>query len=597
MKAKTTSWNLSVMFDSDDDPSMQELREEIEKSSKKFINQWNDKSYLESSSKLKQALDEYESFSEKYSAGGKEEFYFHLRTSLDQNNPKLKAKLQKITDFSIKIENEIQFFELSLAKIPQDKQKELLEDKSLQSYHYFLEKIFDSSKYLLSEDQEKILNLTSIPAHSKWVRMTSDFISREEHELKGEDNKITMKSFSDITSLMNSKNKEVRDAAATIFNGIQEKYSDVAEAEINAILENKKINDSLRKTPRPDFLRHLSDDVDSNVVDSLVHAVSSNYKLSQEFYTLKAKLFNVEKLKYHERNVPYGNIDESYDYDDSLELVSKVFTNLDPKFKAILDDFVNNGQIDVFPNKGKSSGAFCTDSLKGLPTYILLNHTNKLEDVRTLAHELGHGINDQLSRKQNALNFGVSTFTAEVASTFMEDFVVKELLKEADDELKLALLITKLDSDISAIFRQIAGYQFEQSLHEEYRKQGYLHKEEIGKLFQKHMKNYMGDSIEQSPGCENWWVYWGHIRMFFYVYSYASGLLISKSLQSKVKENPGFIKEVKEFLSAGLSDSPKNLFSKLGINVGDESFWNQGLTEIEHSLKEAEDLAKKLKKI
>jgi oligoendopeptidase F len=155
----------------------------------------------------------------------------------------------------------------------------------------------------------------------------------------------------------------------------------------------------------------------------------------------------------------------------------------------------------------------------------------------------------------------------------------------------------KLNDEVSTIFRQVACYRFEQELHQEFRQKGYLSKEEIGRLFQKHMAAYMGDFVEQSMGSQNWWVYWSHIRSFFYVYSYASGLLISKSLQTSVKENPKFIEKVKEFLSAGLSDSPRNIFKKLGVDIADPRFWNKGLDEVESILLETTKLAEKLGKL
>jgi oligoendopeptidase F len=158
-------------------------------------------------------------------------------------------------------------------------------------------------------------------------------------------------------------------------------------------------------------------------------------------------------------------------------------------------------------------------------------------------------------------------------------------------------MMMRLNDEVSTIFRQVACYRFEQELHDHFGQKGYLSKEEIGKLFQKHMASYMGDSVEQSPGSENWWVYWGHIRSFFYVYSYASGLLISKSLQNSVKKEPRFIEKVKEFLSAGLSDSPKNIFLRLGINITDKGFWNKGIEEVETLLSETIHLAVKLGKI
>jgi oligoendopeptidase F len=107
----------------------------------------------------------------------------------------------------------------------------------------------------------------------------------------------------------------------------------------------------------------------------------------------------------------------------------------------------------------------------------------------------------------------------------------------------------------------------------------------------------MGDSVEQSSGSENWWIHWSHIRSFFYVYSYAGGLLISKSLQKSVKDDPGFIEKVKEFLSAGLSESPRNIFTGLGINIADPEFWEKGLDEVETLLRETTQLAARLGKI
>src|SRR5208283_734461 len=313
---------------------------------------------------------------------------------------------------------------------------------------------------------------------------------------------------------------------------------------------------------------------------------------------LKARLMNVSKLKYHERNVEYGNVHKKYGFNESIKLIERVLKHLDSQFAAIFSGFRKNGQLDVYPKKGKTSGAFCAHHLISQPTYILLNHTNNLNDVLTLSHELGHGINNEIMReKQNALNFGTPLSTAEVASTFMEDFVLEEILRTADDELRLAIMMKKLNDDVSTIFRQVACYRFEKELHELFREKGFLPKEQIGLAFQNHMAAYMGDFVEKSHGSENWWVYWSHIRSFFYVYSYASGLLISKSLQNSVKKDPAFIGKVKEFLSAGLSDSPRKLFEPLGLDITDREFWAGGLDEIENLLQETINLAKKLGKI
>jgi oligoendopeptidase F len=594
-----TEWNLGLLFASENDPEIGKTRKEVEEVTRAFVKKWKETdSYLKEPEKLKEALDEYESWLRNFGAGAKENYYFELKSSLDQNDPKIKARLNQITEFAQKIQTEMQFFELRVAKIDPKSQKKFLDYKPLAPYRHFLERVFESAKHLLSESEEKIMVLKSPTSHANWVKMTQGFLTKEERKVLDEDEKPALKNFSEILSLINNKNKKVRDTAAKAFNEILDKNLDVAENELNSVLQNKKIDDDLRHFARPDAERHFNDDIDAQTVDTLVKTVSEHFDISERYYALKAKLFGIKKLEYHERGVEYGSIDKKYILNDGINLVKNVFRNLDLEFLTIFEDFLIRGKIDVYPKKGKTSGGFCTQPSLINPTYILVNWTDKISDVSTLAHEMGHGINNELMRKvQNAINFEVPMATAEVASTFMEDFIQQIMLKSANDEFKLSLMVSKLNEDVSAIFRQVAFYNFELELHNKFREVGYLSKDEIGKLFQKHMASYMGKAVEQSDGSQNWWVYWQHLRYFFYVYSYASGLLISKSLQASVKKDPKFIFKVKEFLSAGLSDSPKNIFAKLGIDITDKNFWIQGIKEVEDLLSETEKLAKKLKKI
>ncbi len=597
--AGKNTWNLGPLFSGDDDPRIETDLKRIRSAADRFIRKWKGRrDYLSDAGTLKQALDEYERWRRDCGPDGDAGYYFWLRTEQDRNSPELRARFNKIEEFSRRIENEMQFFHLRLAKIAPVHQKRLLSGRGLGRYRHFLERIFAESKYLLSEAEEKILNLKSSTSYSNWIRMTSGFLAREERPVLLEGGGTGVKTLPEILSLMNSRERKVRDSAAGAFNAILERHVDVAEAELNSVLAHKQTEDELRRASRPDLSRHLDDDIESGVVDTLVLSVSGRFDIPVRFYRLKAAMLGVKRLKYHERNIPYGVIGRRFSYAASCGMLRKVLRELDGEFAAIFGSFTGNGQIDVYPRKGKAGGAFCAHHLASHPSYILLNHTGELSDVLTLAHEVGHGINNELIRKkQNALNFGTPTSTAEVASTFMEDFVLQEIVRKADDESRLAIMMKKLDDDVSTIFRQIACYQFESDLHAEFRKKGYLSKEEIGTLFAGRMAAYMGEAIEQSKGSENWWVYWSHIRYFFYVYSYASGLLISKSLQNSVKADRGFIGRVKEFLSAGLSDSPRNIFLELGIDIGDPVFWERGLAEIEHLLGETEALARKLGKI
>jgi len=590
-------WDLSKLFKNDNDPKIENRKEDVRKAIEKFRVKWASRDdYLNDPKILREALDDFELLMRHHGVEGGIVFYFSLRSSQEQENPNVKAKFSQALEFARKMENEIRFFNLKIGKIPLEVQKKMLTDKGLDRYKHYLERCFSQAKYILSEKEENILSLKADVAYTNWVDMVQQFLSSEEREVFGEDGKKTIKNFSEIDNLLKSNDKKVRDSAANAFNDILLKNINVAEHELNAVLKNKKIDDELRKLPRPDASRHIDDDLDSSVVDTLAEAVASRFESVKRLYALKAKLLKVKSFTYPERNVLYlaGSSEKKYPYPEALSLVRKVFSSLDKEFAEILDNFIKNGQIDAFPGKGKRDGAFCSDDLVTMPTYVLLNHIDSLRDVIVIAHEMGHAVNSELMKKQHSLNFGTLLSTAEVASTFMEDFVVQEVEKEADDEMRLEIMMRRLQDDVSTIFRQIACYRFEQEIHEEFRKKGYLSKEEIGKIFSKHMTSYLG---ENASGCENWWVYWRHIRTYFYNYSYASGLLISKSLQNEVKKDPKYIEKVKEFLRAGTSASPKEIFLKMGIDISKRDFWFKGLDEFDGNVKEAENLAKRLRKI
>lgn len=601
MKAKKNSysWDLSPILSSESEEYINKIMNETRKVVTEFSSKWkNNNDYLKDPNVLKNALDEYEYLIRNYSTDGGLSYYFSLKESIDQDNPSIKGWNNKLSLFENEMSNMLRFFTLSISMLQRDKQKIMLSSPKLKEYKHYLEILFNSAKYNLSEKEERIISIKYPLTYGNWVRMTESFISSETAKVLNEDEEEKETSFSEIMSLMNSTKKNVRDSAAKSFNIILKKYTKVAEHELNSILQNKQVEDVLRNVNRPDETRHVANDIESEIVDSMLKAVEKRFNISQRYYHLKAKLFNVRKLAYHERNVPYGKLNQKFTLDESIALIKKVFYNLHPSFAKTLSQYLDNGQIDAYPKKSKRGGAFCSHHRIIDPTYILLNHTNQLQDVLTFAHELGHGINNEfVKRNQNALHFGTPTSTAEIASTFMEDFVLEELSKKIKNkEELLSLYMMKLNDDVSSIFRQVACYRFEQELHSEFRKKGYLSYENIGSIFQKHMSDYMGKYVDQTKGSENWWVYWQHIRYYFYVYSYASGLLISKTLQSYVRKDNKYIEKVIIFLSTGYSEKPSKLFKNIGIDISNPTFWNTGLDEIEKLLIKTEDIYSTIKK-
>lgn len=589
-------WNLKQLYKGDKDPRIARDMLKIEKSVHDFVKKWSTRQdYLENPVELRKSLDDYEKLMSLVgNDGGSAGYYIWLRSSQDQSNSYIKAQLNKLMEFLAKLQNQIQFYEIKLGAVAETKQKVLLASKLVEPYHHFLARVFALGRYNLSEAEERIINLKSNTASEMWIQTVSEFIAKERKLVVDGSGKKRELGEEELLTLAADPNPKLRQRAGTALDELLGQFKELAAAEINAIYTNKKIDDELRGFTRPDVSRHLGDDIETEVVDALVKAVSGSNSIARQFYSFKAKLIGQKQLQYYERNVDYGKQTKVYDYSTAVELVDDTFAQLDPEFSEIFQRLLKNGQVDVYPRKGKHGGAFCAYNSLQTPTFLLLNYTNSLRDVTTLAHEMGHAINDELMRVQNSLNFGTSTATAEVASQYMEDFVVEKLENEASDEERLVLQVGRINDSIGAIYRQIACYQFEMDLHLAIRQKGFVSADEIGKLFSKRMQGYMGPAAQ---GCENWWVYWSHIRRYFYVYSYAGGLLIAKAMQAKTRENPEFVQKVKQYLAAGASASSKELFALMDFDISSPAFWKKGLAEVGAEFKVAQKLAKKLGKI
>ncbi len=595
-----TKWDLSDLGNRYDDSFFLKERKIIEKKIKSFALKFGkDKSFLTKSISLKEALDQLEDIS---TLTNREGMYLFLMRQVNSENTKLIAAEKKYIEWEQKISDRVRFFTLSLGKIDQKDKKRFLRDKNLVKYIHYLKGIFDTSKYQLSEKEEKILSLKAGVASGNWSSMVSEIFAHEKAVVlvkNGTRRVNKTMTFNEIIANLHSDCKRVRNSSGKAIVEIFKRNSFVIEKEFNSVLENKKIDDELRGFIRSDEPRVLSDDITFKVLDTLIETVTDYFSISKEFYRLKANLMKQKKLHYHECVAPVfkSKKKNEYSYEDSVALIEDTFANFDKDFLSIFIDMVYGGKVDVYPYKGKRGGAFCMYHGKKEPVYVMLNHTGKVNDVMTLAHEIGHAIHGTLSKNESAIYYDTPMFTAETASTFCEGLVFDNLIKNSNEKDRLELMVNRLDDSISTIMRQIAAYNFEREVHSEFRIKGYLSKEEIGRIFKKHMSSYMGSAIIQDYDSENWWMYWSHFRSPFYVYSYASGLLIANGMHALIKKDPEKWNDIKKFFYTGTSKSPKQIFNDIGINIEDKIFWEEGLKEIKKLLYDTKKLAKKLGRI
>ena len=588
MKYKT-EWDLGNIYKGDIKKLVAKDLVKTKSDYLKFAKKYRkDKKHLKNDKALVVAIEEYEKLA-KNPAGTRPYFYFGYRKELNAQDNEAEAELAKISELYTELSNEVEFFILEIGKVDKKLQTKFLKSKYLAPFRYSLSKLFENAKHNLSEAEEKIINLKSTPAHSMWVNGSAKLLNRQMVNFEGKE--ITI---SEATSKLHLLKKEKRHSLYKDITKKLHSISDFAESEMNAVVTDKKIEDKLRgfKTPYEATVKGYENE--AKTVKDLVEVVTKNFGISHRFYKIKAEMLGENKLLSPDKSADVGKVSVKIPLEDAIQKTITAFNTADPKFGAFVENMFNKGLVDVFPKKGKDGGAFCSPAVD-LPTFILLNHTDDFRSLTTIAHEMGHGIHSEYSKTQRPMYQDYTIASAEVASTFFENLVFDQELKNMGTKEKMVLLHDKISDQIDTIFRQVACFNFENELHESIKKEGFLPKEKIAELMNKHMKSYLGPVFEIKELDGYIFVRWSHIRNFFYVYTYAFGQLISDSLYTRYKEDKSKIKDVIKFLSAGGSDSPENIFRSIGINPN-KKFFEKGLQKISKNIDELERLWKASKK-
>jgi len=226
--------------------------------------------------------------------------------------------------------------------------------------------------------------------------------------------------------------------------------------------------------------------------------------------------------------------------------------------------------------------------------YVLMNYTGRSRDVQTLAHELGHGVHQFLSREQTIFHHGTPLTTAETASVFGEMLVFQRLMQQEDDPAnQLAMLVSKIDDTIATVFRQVAMNRFEARIHDARRTDGELPVARYDELWTQSQEAMFEGSVMLGDHYQRWWSYIPHfLHTPGYVYAYAFGELLVLALYARYQEaEEGFAERYVDLLRAGGSDWPHDLVRPLGVDLTDLDFWKRGLSEIEALIDRAESLA------
>ncbi|MBS3781229.1 MAG: M3 family oligoendopeptidase [Candidatus Thermoplasmatota archaeon] len=591
-------WDLTDLYEGPEDPQLeQDIKKSIQKA-QEFREKYNGKIEAAELSfeEFREAMEEYE---EIFESINKISSFASLYHAMDTQDPDRGALLQRVEQKKSEVKNKLIFFELEWQSLSEEEAEGYLESEELEHYESYLNNWRRYTPYMLSEQEEQIIESLQNTAKEAFKRLFDQTIGdiTVEFEVEEESHEMVL---DQALSVLYEEDREKRKAAADAVTESLKEENKLLNFIFNNIVQNHTTICQFRDYPDPMTPRNLDNRVDRETVDALMETVEENTDIVERFYNLKKDIGEFDKLFDYDRYSPLpGGVPET-DFEESREKVLDAYEKFTPKMRDIAEKFFEKDWIDAEIKEGKRGGAFSASTVPSVHPYIMLNFSDKTSDMITMAHELGHGVHQYLAREQGALQQSTPLTTAEMASVFGEMLLFDKLMNDVDDEeTKLVLIANKLQRDFATVFRQVIMTRFEQKLHEAQREGGELKSEEINELWTEANQEEFGDSVELRDEYGWWWSYVLHFVHYpFYCYAYAFGELLVLALYDIYQEKgEEFVPQYIELLKAGGSEDPKDLLKKIGIDISDPDFWERGIKVLEEKVEEMEELAESSGKI
>ncbi|MEX0279468.1 MAG: M3 family oligoendopeptidase [Ruegeria sp.] len=508
--------------------------------------------------------------------------YYQLTTDADR--AKFLSDMQeKITIFT----TPLVFFTLEINRIDDDVLRaQFAANADLARYEPVFRRIRAMKPYQLSDELEKFLHDLGVVGDA-WERLFDETIAGLTFTVDGEELNIE-----GTLNLLTEQDRGMREAAARELAQVFQSNIKTFARVHNTQAKEKEIVDRWRQMPTAQTGRHLSNDVEPEVVEALREAVVAAYpKLSHRYYELKRKWLGLDVMQVWDRNAPLPMEDTRViGWDEAEKTVMDAYDAFDPRMGEIASPFFSKGWIDAAVKPGKAPGAFAHPTVTEVHPYVMLNYLGKPRDVMTLAHELGHGVHQVLAADQGEMLSSTPLTLAETASVFGEMLTFRKMLDQAETpEQRKVLLAGKVEDMINTVVRQIAFYDFECKLHAA-RREGELTPDDINALWMSVQAESLGPAFEFMDGYETFWAYIPHfVHSPFYVYAYAFGDGLVNALYSVYESGTdGFEDKYFEMLRAGGSKHHKELLAPFGLDASDPKFWDKGLSMISGFIDELE---------
>jgi oligoendopeptidase F len=594
--ADGVSWNLGDLYAGPDDPRIEQDLQAAHVRARRFEEAHRgkiDTAAGPDATLLLAAVRELEGL---YEQMDKPAVYASLLHAARTDDPRRGALLARTREQRTAINKHLIFFDLEWIKLADGPARDLLARPELTPYRHYLEQLRVRRPHILSEPEEKLLDEKTVTGRAAFVRLFDETVASLRFPFT-HDGRTDLLTMQQINAKLYEPDREVRRAAAEGWTkGLQENARLLTFLFNNLVLDHK-VDCELRKYDSPMAPRNLANEISPQVVEALMSAAEGHHATVQRYYRLKARLLGVEPLYDYDRYAPLFPDLPTCDWPAARRIVEESYQAFSPRAGTVIREFFDKSWIDAELRPGKRGGAFSSSAVPSAHPYILMNFTDKLRDVMTLAHELGHGLHQYLARRVGYLQCDTPLTTAETASVFGEMLTFQRLQQVYPDaRTRLGMLCSKIEDGFATVFRQVVLTRFEQALHKARREQGERTTEQINELWLAANRPMHGDVVKLTEGYGWWWMYIGHfIHVPFYCYAYAFGELLVLALVQKYKQDgAAFVPKYLEMLSAGGSEAPHVLVGRLGVDVTDPAFWGLGLRLLNDMVTEAEGLAAQL---
>ena len=518
--------------------------------------------------------------------------YASLRRSEDTRAEAGQRMYARITVKYVQAMAAISFAEPEILSLPEETLRALTQDPRLAAHRFTLENLLRQKPHTLSAAEEKLLatfgEALGAPSEVADNLQDADLVFDPVQNSAGETVEVTGSNY--IMLQMSPDRTLRRNAFASFYKGYRQHINTFASAYAGAV-KAATAEASVRHYDSSRAMSMAGENIPAEVYDNLIEAVHRHMPAMYRYVALRKKILGLDELHYYDVYAPLASeVKVRYTYEQAQQMVLDAVAPLGADYGRMVRRAFADRWIDVFPNKGRSGGAYSSGTYDSNP-YILTNFTGTLDSVSTIAHEMGHSLHTWLSNHNQPPQYADYTlFVAEVASTVNENLLIEQLLqKEQDPAMRMYLLNQYLENFKGTVYRQTMFAEFEREAHAMAERGEALNPAALNALYKRLVGEYFGPELVMDDEVQYEWARIPHFYRPFYVYKYATGYSTAVALSEAIlREGEPAVRRYKEFLSMGGSAYPLDELRHAGVDLATPAPVEAALQKFERILDDAE---------